>query len=217
MISYRRKFLFVLVLLYIYGCVSKDIPTIISSYDNQTDNKTEYHKRLKTFVEEVNRKSLTICSYKSKVIFDYQDEKIKVKMHGIVQKDCENNGEVLVIGPFGIVLYNAKYNKGELEITKDNSSVIIDDKNKMKIYDMLRFINLLNYPGIRPDETFDFKEDGNNILFYKDNTTLLAEDYRIKKIFYNGLIVEYEVDQLKLKGVTIIQKEKERYLRINFN
>lgn len=215
----NRLLLCVLFLIYLFwGCGSKDLTVLVPPQDNNvTDNKTAYIERLKEILVKVNEKTPSICSFKSNVIFDYQDDKMKVKMKGIVQKDCSNNGEVLVLGPFNVVLYQAKYQNGNLEISKDNNTLIVNDKNRTKIAEMIQYIHLLNYPGIRPDETFDYQEDGDNILFYRDNSTILAEDYVIKKILHNGLTVSYRVDASTIKEITLVQEAKNRYLRIIFN
>ncbi len=213
----RLLLYFNLIILFLWGCASKELTVVVPSQDNITDNKTAYIERLKEILSKVNEKTPTICTYKSNVIFDYQDEKMKVKMKGIVQKDCSNNGEVLVLGPFNVVLYQAKYHNGNLEISKDNNTLIVNDKNRAKIAEMIEYIHLLNYPGIRPDETFDYQEDGDKILFYKDNSTILAEDYMIKKILHNGLTVSYKIDASTIKEITLVQEAKNRYLRIIFN
>lgn len=201
----------------LWGCASKELSVIVPPQDNITDNRTAYIERLKEILNKVNEKTPTICSFKNNVIFDYQDEKIKVKMKGIIQKDCFNNGEVLILGPFNVVLYQAKYQNGNLEITNDNKTIVVNDKNRAKIAEMIQYIHLLNYPGIKPDESFNYQEDGDRILFYKDNSTILAEGYAIKKILHNGLTVSYKIDGTDMKEITIVQESKNRYLRIIFN
>lgn len=210
-------FLYLFIISLLWGCASKELTVMVSPQDNVTDNKTAYIERLKEILSKVNKKTPTICNFKNNVIFDYQDEKIKVKMKGLVQKDCFNNGEVLILGPFNVVLYKAKYQNGNLEISKDNNTLVVNDKSRAKIAEMIEYIHLLNYPGIRPDETFDYQEDGDKIFLYKDNSTILVEDYAVKKILHNGLTVSYKVDGSSMKEITIVQESKNRYLRIIFN
>ncbi|MGC9061411.1 hypothetical protein [Calditerrivibrio sp.] len=197
----------------IYGCATKEVSIPVAP----VDNKTEYEEHLKKLITKLAEKNPIICSYKSSVIFDYQDEKTKVKMKGLVNKDCDNNGEVVVLGPFGVVLYNAKYKNGVLEISKDNDTLIVNEKTQNKVSEMIRYIHLLNYPGILPDETYAFREEGDKILFHKDNVSIFTEDFNIKKIVFGRITVVYNVEKGKIKEITLIQEDKNRYLRIIFN
>ncbi|MCX8083885.1 MAG: hypothetical protein N3C60_03090 [Calditerrivibrio sp.] len=206
-----------LVLLFISGCAKKEVVLVKPLYDNQSDNKSQYIERLKELVKQVNGSTKTICSYKSSVIFDYQDEKIKIKMKGLVEKDCENNGELVILGPFGMVLYNAKYNNGVLDIKKDNDSVALNSNQTKKLEEMLRYIHLLNYPGIRPDESYLFYEDGRRIIFQKDDIAIFAEDYKITKIVKDDLEATYTVVDGSIKEIQLHQESKKRFLKIIFN
>ncbi|MCA1931995.1 MAG: hypothetical protein LDL13_00265 [Calditerrivibrio sp.] len=219
----KTKFLVIAIILTIsYSCSTKSDVVSSTLIQNDSDNSTQiqiedsYNKELEEAIKKINEASPTICSYKDKVIFEYKDEKIKVKMRGSVEKDCDNNGEINIFGPFGVVLYNATYVNGVLNVKKDNESVLFTDKNIKKIEEMVNYIYLFNYPGIRPTKEFHFYRDGENFTFKKDNVTIYATKSRIERIDIGNIDVRYTVSSEKIKDIVILRKDNERYLRVIF-
>lgn len=219
----KNKFLIIAIVLAIsYSCSTKSDVVAPQAIQTDSDNLTQtgiedtYNRELEEAVKKVNEASPTICSYKDKVIFEYKDEKIKVKMRGSVEKDCDNNGEINIFGPFGVVLYNARYLNGFLDVKKNNEAVLLTDKNIKKIEDMVNYIYLFNYPGIRPTKEFNFYRDGEDFIFKKDNITIYAPKNRIERIEIDKIDVRYTISSEKIKDIVILRKDNERYLRVIF-
>lgn len=214
-----KIYLVIVALIFLYACGSKKVESPqypISDNLTQEDNAS-YYKELEELIEKVNNNSITICSYKNKAIFEYNDEKIKVKMKGAVNKDCDNNGEINIFGPFGVVLYNAKYQNGVLELKKDNEYLMLNNKSISKISEMIKYLYLFNYPGIRPTRDFTFVKDNDEVIFNKDNVTIYAKDYKINKIDIDNLTVHYNIKDGTIKEILLINRKNHKYLKINFD
>jgi hypothetical protein len=214
----RSKLTLLLFLCYILSaCTTKNIDTSSQLKEGSIFLDKEAHlKELERIVKLVNENSPTICSFKKRVIFDYSDKNMKIKLKGTIEKDCDNNGEIKVMGPFGIVLYEAIYLNGNLELKRKNETIVLAEKARLNFDEMIRYIFLLNYPAIRPSTDYMFSIDGDDIIFKRDNTVIIAKKNQIKQVDFDNTSVRYVLEKTEFKEVVIIQKDKGMYLRIQF-
>lgn len=214
----RSKLILLLFLCYILSaCATKNIDTSPNLKEGSLFlDKEAYLKELERVVHLVNENSPTICNFKKRVVFDYSDKNMKIKLKGTIEKDCNNNGEVKVMGPFGIVLYEAIYANGELEIKKKNEAIALTEKARLNLDEMIKYIFLLNYPAIRPSTDYMFSSDGDYIIFQKGKTVIVAKKNQIERVDFDNTSVRYVLEKAEFREVVIVQKDKDMYLRIQF-
>ena len=193
--SLKNSFALCLIFLVFYGCAKK------VSVNLSKDGKF--------VLEQVTLVNPTICDYSKKGIFYYEDRFNKVKFKGYLKKDCDNNFYLAVLGGFNQQVMEIKGSPLGIEVISsqlENTEDYVRLFTKENIGNILR---IMNYPYIRPDESFEFKPVGDTYMFFKDGVEISVDrKFRIRNIKagFSEILYGYEDELVKIELKDISMK-----------
>jgi len=150
-------------------------------------------------LRNVRKSTPDFCKLKSKGVFSYEDRFNRLKFKGTVIKTCDGKLKMNVLGMFGQVYLQAKYNGQNLEILKEGKDISKRYESFFSEEQIEHLVKLLNVPLLMPDEDFRFDIFANYYVFSKQDAVIYAdEDFNIVRIRRGTEAVEYKYENNKL-------------------
>jgi len=157
-------------------------------------------KDLTVKVAEANQ---SICSYKGRVSVIYKQGNDDVRFKGYLNKDCEDNFQLKILGLFNTVAYDVKYDNGVVEAYKKDEDVSSQMAYFMRSKGLDSMVSLIRYPHVTVDESYKVKALVDEYIMTKGTVTVAAgQDYLIRRIDFGSEKFAYQYDNGKLSGLT---------------
>jgi len=149
-------------------------------------------------VAEINEE---ICSYKGRVSVVYEDKHNDVRFRGYLNKRCDGNFRLTILGLFNSVAYDIRYVDGVVKAYNKGKDVSLDVAYFMRTKGLDTLIPLIRYPHAKVDDRFDVSVAGDRYLLERGIYKVAARaDYLIESVSYGEEVFQYSYDDKKLSG-----------------
>lgn len=192
MISLKRtNLLFLISLAFLLSsCVSKNVIFYVP-------------KDLPAKVAEANK---SVCSYKGRVSVIYNDGHDDIRFKGYLDKDCEDNFRLKILGLFGSVAYDISYMDGQVKAFEKGEDVSSEMAYFMRSKGLGNMISLIRYPHVKIDDSFKVHAEGDEYILTRGIVTAAAGgDYLLRRIsFGEAEKITYGYTDGKLSELTYV-------------
>lgn len=146
----------------------------------------------------------SICSYKGRVSVIYENGHDDVRFRGYLDKDCEDNFRLKILGLFGSVAYDVNYRNGVVQAYERGKDVSREMAYFMRSKGLYSMISLIRYPHAKIDSTYKARAEGSEYVLTKGPVTVFAgQNFLISKIkFGSGDAFSYGYTDGRLTRLT---------------
>ncbi len=131
-------------------------------------------------IQQTNR---VVCEYKGKVVVRYVYKEQDIRLKGYLDKQCNNDFTLTMLGPLGITLAKVDYKDGRITAVDGTGDVSLLAQYIMKQKNLESMVELIRYPYINVDDSFKISLKDGDYFLTKDKYEITAgTDYLIKTI-----------------------------------
>ena len=157
----------------------------------------------KDLTQKVSSANRSVCAYKGRVSIIYENGLDDVRFRGFLNKDCDDNFQLKILGLFNSVAYDVSYQDGVLRAFKKDEDVSLEIDYFMRSKGLYNMVSLIRYPHVLIDDSFNVKAVGDKYIMTKGSVTAAAgRDYLLRRISLGGETFRYSYDGGKLSGLT---------------
>lgn len=177
MIAFKKILLFMVISLFLVSCATKSNINLSIGVNKAVENVA------------INTPSL--CQYKGKVGVKYKDATQDASFSALLDKKCDNDINIIVLGLLNSVVAKIHYKDGNLHIDAE-------EETKKQIEGLALFYSqlmarFLKSPLILPNYNFKLSTDGKSYVFYngKGVEIYADENFIINKYVIERIIIRY--------------------------
>ncbi|MGE4317389.1 MAG: hypothetical protein AB7E96_00685 [Deferribacterales bacterium] len=150
-----------------------------------------------------------ICSYKGKIVIRYQDERNDISLKGYLDKACNKDFHLVVLGPLNIVMADITYKDGAVTADKNGEDISLFASYIMKAKNVDATVELIRYPFVEVDDTYTLSAEGGNFILKKDDITVKTDaDCYITEITDGRRKFTYEYENNKIYNIYYEYKDQ---------
>jgi len=158
--------------------------------------------------EKIAAENASVCSYKGRVSVIYEKGEEDVRFKGLLDKDCQDNFRLKILGLFNSVAYDIKYNDGVVEAYEKGADVSREMEYLMLSKGLDNMVSLIKYPHVKIDDSYKVKAVADEYILTKGDIVVAAgEDYLIRRISLSGVSFIYEYNDRKLSSLIFSGEE----------
>lgn len=190
---YKKSSFLLLFVLLLNACT---VPPIKPPIYNQTE-----------LLDKIIQENPYACQIKSKGVFILENRFHKSKFKGYINKACDNNFHLNILGLFNQVAYRAVFKDGNLQVYKSDKNVSKEFPMILSNEDVYKMASLLNIPAVVPTAEFDFRvTEENRYLMSKEGVDIFVngETFKIEEVSQKNGILKYTYDGNRLKELHFI-------------
>ncbi len=150
-----------------------------------------------------------ICSYKGKIVINYQDGHNDISLKGYLDKSCNRDFHLVVLGPLNIVMADITYKDGKVSADRNGEDISLFASYIMKAKNIDATVELVRYPFVEVDETYTLRAEGGNFIMTKDDITVKTDaDCYITEITDGRRKFTYEYKDGKIYNILYEYKDQ---------
>lgn len=131
-------------------------------------------------IQDANR---VVCEYKGKVVVRYLYKEQDIRLKGYLDKKCNNDFTLTILGPLGITLAKVDYRDGKIAAVDGTGDVSLLAQYIMKQKNLESMVELIRYPYMNVDDSFNISLKDGDYFLTKDKVEITAgDDYLIRTI-----------------------------------
>jgi len=150
----------------------------------------------------VAKANQSVCDYKGRVSVIYENGKDDVRFKGLLDKDCEDNFHLKILGLFGSVAYDVKYENGLVEAYEKGEDISLEMAYFMRSKGLESMVSLIRYPHVKIDDTFKVKAVVDEYILTRGLTKVaVGQDFLIKRIEFGSESFKYFYTENQLSAL----------------
>ena len=155
------------------------------------------------------------CSYKGRILIDYEDDEEDVKFKGLLNKQCDGTFVLKILGPFAKVYYDITYSKGHLVVFQDGKDISDEAGIFARRSGVDKIISTIRLPLFVPDDSFTARVGNDGYILEREGVVVRVDrEFRISSISSVNASYEYEYDDGQIASLTY--STGARKLRVKF-
>lgn len=163
-------------------------------------------------IEEANR---VVCEYKGKVVVRYVYKEQDIRLKGYLDKQCNNDFTLTMLGPLGITLAKVEYRDGKVSAVDGTGDVSLLAQYIMKQKNLESMVELIRYPYVNVDDSFKISlKDGDYFLTKGKLEITAGADYLIKTIKTPEGTYTYRYSDGKAEDLEYVTPKQSVYIRL---
>jgi len=149
--------------------------------------------------EKIAGANSSVCAYKGRVGVIYEKGKEDVRFRGYLDKDCQDNFNLKILGLFNSVAYDVSYEDGEVQAYQKGEDVSLRMAYFMRSKGLDSMVSLIRYPHAEVDSSYRVKPIADEYILTKGMVTVAAgTDLLIRRISFGSETFEYSYNEGKL-------------------
>jgi hypothetical protein len=160
-------------------------------------------------LSKISEKNRQVCAYKGKIVINYQDEHSEIRLKGYLDKECNKDFHLVILGPLNIVMAYITYKGGEVKANKNGEDISLMADYFFKSKNVDTIVELIRYPYVEVDAGYSIKAEDGRFIIQKDDVLVVADaDYLIKEISDSKRKFVYGYEDGKINNILYEYKKQ---------